>query len=204
MKNSRTLFAMAILLCFILFCSFTAKGEIGDLLSKQPSKEDSAEDFLVPGKGLLKFPADPFFEGFERKMHDAFKSFSGLHGMKFPNFTREMHGYSQGKSDVKIDGDNVVVIMDLPGHSKDSIDLRISNRKLIVSSERKSEQQEEEENRFFRKEISYGNFSRIISLPREIIEEKSIAEFRDGVLRVILPINKNVAVDEKGYKIEIR
>jgi HSP20 family protein len=120
-----------------------------------------------------------------------------------PDLTRSMHGFNQGRTDVRIEDDNVIVLIDLPGHDKDAIDLRLKGNDLIITSERKSEQSQEEKDKFFRREISYGNFSRVIALPRKVIEAKASAAYRDGVLKVTLPIDKTSPLDEKGHKIPI-
>lgn len=180
-------------------------GEIKDVL-KDGKDQPLKEERLMPFEGL-KMPAAPFFDEFEKEMQqmlDSFPSMHGLGGMRMPDLTRSMHGFNQGRTDLRIENDNVIVLIDLPGHSKDSIDLRLNGNDLIVSSERKSEQTEENKDSFFRREISYGNFSRVIALPRKVIETKAVAVYRDGVLKVTLPIDKTSPVDEKGFKIPIQ
>jgi HSP20 family protein len=192
-------------LMFVLILAFSSsslQAEIKDILGNSNEKNQAQDEFTRPF-GAFRMPSDPFFENFEKEMDEMLDSFKGFRGMQLPDFTRKMHGYAQGRSDVRIDGDNVVVIIDLPGHSKESIDLRIRNNELVISSERKSEQSEEEKDKFFKREISYGTFSRVIALPRKIIEKAGRAQFKDGVLKVTLPIDKEAPVDERGYKIEI-
>ncbi len=180
-------------------------GEIKDVLGDEKAPPAKESELMRPF-GALKVPADPFFEDFEKEMHqmfDSFRAMPGFGGMQMPDLTRSMHGFNQGRTDVRIEDDNVIVLIDLPGHNKDAIDLRLKGNDLIITSERKSEQSQEEKDKFFRREISYGNFSRVIALPRKVIEAKASAAYLDGVLKVTLPIDKTSPLDEKGYKIPI-
>lgn len=71
---------------------------------------------------------------------------------------------------------------DLPGVSKDDIQIEIENSQIRVSGERKSENSEKGHI-----EKRYGCFERTISLPQEVDEEGVKAHYRDGVLKVELP-----------------
>ena len=201
---------IALFVCFLAICLIAPalQAEIKDVLGdeKQPKQQQKQQEyknsFLWP-LGGIGMPADPFFDNFEKEMDEMFKSFKGLKGMQMPDVTRNMHGFAQGRSDVRVEGDNLVVVVDLPGHDKDAIDLRIKDDTLVVSSERKSEVSETEKDKFYRREISYGNFSRVIALPRKVIEEKATANYENGVLKVVLPIDNKASKDAEGYRINI-
>ncbi|GAB4267292.1 MAG: Hsp20/alpha crystallin family protein [Candidatus Rifleibacteriota bacterium] len=198
-KNVYLLFA---LLVFGFFAA-NLQGEIKDVLSNDKTSAQQNRDAFVDPFNPLRMPSDPFFKSFEDEMNRMFESFRGFKGLNLPDWTRQMHGFEQGRADVRIEGDNIVVLVDLPGHDKDKIDLRVKGRDLIISSERKSEVSEEEKGKFYRREISYGNFSRVIALPKKVIAEKATAKFKDGVLKVTLPIDKTSPDDENGFKVEI-
>ncbi len=206
---------LSITVLFFVIVAFTSilHGEIKDVLGDDKQQTVTEKDNLMRPFGAFKVPSDPFFDSFEKEMEQMFDSFKNLHDlqdfkglrhMQMPDLTRNMHGFNQGRTDVRIEGDNVIVLVDLPGHSKETIDLRLRGSDLVISSERKSEQSEEEKERFFRREISYGNFSRVIAIPRRVIEAQTSASYRDGVLKVTLPIDKSAPVDDQGYKIPIQ
>jgi HSP20 family protein len=92
----------------------------------------------------------------------------------------------------------------MPGHEKEAIDLRIKDNKLVISSERKSQIEENNGKKIYRREISYGNFSRVIPLPLKVINEKIEASLNNGVLIVTAPIDTTVVEDENGFKIKIK
>lgn len=49
------------------------------------------------------------------------------------------------------------------------------------------------------KETRYGSFSRSFKIPGEVHEDKVEATYKDGVLKVVLPIKE----DSKTKKIEV-
>lgn len=81
----------------------------------------------------------------------------------------------------------VVVTADMiPGVSKKDITLTlITPQALEISCERKEEKQDENEGYFLR-ERRFGCVTRVIPLPRPVLEEGSSASFNNGVLEVHL------------------
>jgi HSP20 family protein len=83
-------------------------------------------------------------------------------------------------------GNDLVVRADLPGLSKDDVNVDIDNGVLAISGERRSEHEEEHQG-YFRSERSYGSFSRNIPLPEGVNDDQVKASFKDGVLEVTMP-----------------
>lgn len=81
----------------------------------------------------------------------------------------------------------VVVTADMiPGVSKKDITLTlITPQALEISCERKEEKQDENEGYFLR-ERRFGSVTRVIPLPRPVLEEGSRASFKNGVLEIHL------------------
>jgi len=92
--------------------------------------------------------------------------------------------------------------VDLPGIKKEDVAITIEDNTLLVSGERKV-RAEIKEGDYYKVESSFGTFSRSFSLPNEIDIENIHAESENGVLEVIIPKLKTVAVD-KVKKIEIK
>jgi HSP20 family protein len=78
------------------------------------------------------------------------------------------------------------VSVELPGMTKDDIELTVDQGRLHVRGEKREEQREEEED-YLRVERSYGSFSRTIPLPSTVEEEDIEASYKDGVLDIHLP-----------------
>ncbi|MFO7251224.1 MAG: Hsp20/alpha crystallin family protein [Actinomycetes bacterium] len=80
--------------------------------------------------------------------------------------------------------DSFVVEADLPGVTKDQIDVQLSDRELIISGEVK---EEERDARMHRRTRRTGEFEFRTMLPGEIDPERVDAKLRDGVLTVTIP-----------------
>jgi len=89
--------------------------------------------------------------------------------------------------DISEDDHGYVLKADLPEMKKDDVRVTVEDGNLCVSGERKSEK-EDQKRKFHRIERSYGNFRRSFTLPEDADSTKVTAEFRDGVLKVHLPI----------------
>lgn len=75
--------------------------------------------------------------------------------------------------------------MDLPGIKSKDIDIQLNDNYLTISGQRAEEKEEKEERgrTYHRAERHSGSFSRSVTLPCEVGEDKVTAEFKDGVLR---------------------
>lgn len=97
------------------------------------------------------------------------------------------------------ENDNEVVIKaELPGLDAKAIDIKLENNVLTLKGERRFEKETKEEN-YHRIEREYGLFSRAFSLPVVVNPEKVIAEYKDGVLKIVLP--KKEEIKPKPIKI---
>ena len=81
--------------------------------------------------------------------------------------------------------DKFIVRAELPGISKDDVQVEIGADQLIVQGQRREEHEEEREG-FYRSERSYGSFYRAVPLPEGVIAESAEASFRDGVLEITM------------------
>ena len=80
----------------------------------------------------------------------------------------------------------IVVKAELPGMERKDITLHLENNVLSLRGERKFEKETKDEN-YHRIERSYGAFSRSFAIPATVDEEKIRAEYKDGVLNIVLP-----------------
>jgi HSP20 family protein len=101
------------------------------------------------------------------------------------NFTTRM--------DVSETGDAIEIRMDLPGVKPEDVDITVENNMLTIRGQRSEEKEEHDKNRQFHSiERRFGSFSRSVGLPTSVNDNDAIAEFNEGVLRVVLPKSEGV------------
>ncbi|MDP1665231.1 MAG: Hsp20/alpha crystallin family protein [Methylobacter sp.] len=87
-----------------------------------------------------------------------------------------------------IDHDNAIEVQAaLPGVKKEDLDVSITNQTVTIRSCTKEEKKEEEKGKFFRREISRGEFQRTLSLPDNVDGDQAKASFKDGILTINIP-----------------
>jgi HSP20 family protein len=94
--------------------------------------------------------------------------------------------------------DAISLTVELPGMSTDDVEISLQNNTLTVRGEKKSEHEEKEKERYMYERF-YGSFQRSFRLPASVQEDAVTAEFRNGVLKVILP----KSIESQGRKIAI-
>jgi HSP20 family protein len=73
----------------------------------------------------------------------------------------------------------------------------------VICGETKRSEEVKEEN-YFRIGRQYGRFQRSFPLPQESIDAKGIkAAFKDGILKVTVPLKESIKGKEKPIEVEI-
>ena len=93
--------------------------------------------------------------------------------------------------DLYADKGNLVDEMNLPGVDPKELDITFQKGTLKVTG-KKIEETELKEKEFYRKEIHRGVFEKIIQLPFEVQGEKTEAHYKDGVLKILMPMKEEV------------
>jgi HSP20 family protein len=83
--------------------------------------------------------------------------------------------------------DELIVRAELPGVSKDDMEVTLTEGTVTIEAHTTKEEKEEEEGKYYRREMSRGDFQRTLALPTEVDEKKARATFADGVLELTLP-----------------
>ena len=174
--------------------------------SQSASSQPSPSSSLAPSQSPT--PAS-------RGRYDPFSMFSEMENMmdrmfggRWPFLTsRQMRRLPQSAGgwtphvDMYQEGNDIVVKAELPGISKDNIDVQIEDGDLVIKGERTSENETNEEN-YYRMERSFGTFYRRLPLPEGVQPDQVSATFKDGVLDVRVP--KPTAGEQSAKKIEVR
>ncbi|MEX0823674.1 MAG: Hsp20/alpha crystallin family protein [Balneolaceae bacterium] len=86
-----------------------------------------------------------------------------------------------------------LIDVEIPGMTKDDIDLNIENNRLTISGERKFEN-EEKNKQYHRVETHYGTFTRSFQLPDNVKKDSINATYKDGIL--------NISIDKSEDKVK--
>jgi HSP20 family protein len=97
-------------------------------------------------------------------------------------------------------GNEFVVRADVPGLSREDLTVEIGDDALTIRGERKYDREEEREG-VFRSERAYGSFYRSVPLPEGAVADSAKANFRDGVLEVVMQAPPQEV--RRGRRIEI-
>jgi HSP20 family protein len=98
----------------------------------------------------------------------------------------------------------VVAEIELPGVDPKNIDVEIKDNALIIEIKRE-DKKEEKEKGYYKKELSRDYHKRAIPLPVEVKEEKTKADYKEGILKIVMPKVKPIKrEDKKGVKVKIR
>lgn len=119
-------------------------------------------------------------------------------------FDRLFNGYEDDKSwlpdlDLSETDKEIIVRAEIPGIEKDDIDITFTDGLLTIKGEKKHEVEEKEEN-YHCIERRYGSFTRTLKLPGDVVHDKIDANYKDGVLKLVIPKPEKVA----PKKIEIK
>jgi HSP20 family protein len=91
--------------------------------------------------------------------------------------------------------DELIVLVALPGASKEKIDLRVTEDSLYVDAKISSR-----EGKYLRREMATMGLKRDIKLPMEVKPEQVKATFKDGILEVHLP--KLVVINAQRVQVD--
>ncbi|KAF0478396.1 HSP20-like chaperone [Gigaspora margarita] len=94
-----------------------------------------------------------------------------------------------------------VVNAELPGVTKEQVNVDVREDTLVISGETKKDEKYKEGNTHVQ-ERRYGSFTRAITLPRNVKANEITAKFENGILEVKLPKDENEK--PSGRKIEIQ
>ncbi|MDD5043789.1 MAG: Hsp20/alpha crystallin family protein [Patescibacteria group bacterium] len=97
-----------------------------------------------------------------------------------------VEGEGQLAVDVYETEEALTVKSTIAGAKPEDIEISVNNDMLTIRGKREAEERVEKENYFYQ-ECYWGNFSRSIILPKPIDINKITAQFKNGVLTIILP-----------------
>ena len=144
----------------------------------------------IKGQELQKAPARALspFEEMDR-MFDQYFRRGWMRPWRFewPSFPEvSLPEMKVPKVDVVDRESEVVVKAEVPGVEKKDLDISVSDNTVTIKGSTRHEEKEEKGD-YYRCEISRGAFSRTVTLPANVDGGKAKANFKDGVLELVLP-----------------
>ncbi len=98
-------------------------------------------------------------------------------------------------ADVIESQDEFIVAVDLPGVDRAALEISLDEGRLVIKGTRTIEAQAQQ-----RSERPHGRFIKTFGVPKSVEEAKIGAEYKDGVLNVILPKKR----EQKSKRVEIK
>jgi len=145
-----------------------------------------------PARELAAWPSDLF--GIQREINRMFEGF-------FKNNRNEDSTLSAWMPAVDIsEHDNEYIVKaELPGVNKEDVKITLESNILTIRGEKKQEKEMKNEN-YHRIERNYGSFQRTFTLPMTVKSDTIGAEYKDGILSVVLPKSE----EAKPKQIEVK
>jgi HSP20 family protein len=155
---------------------------------------------LIPYKQQPSFVANPFYEleKIHRGLNRAFDLSLWGEGDKESSL---LSGLWSPAVDVLDTKDSIIVRAEMPGMSKEDIDITIENNVLSIRGEKK-EKKDYKQDELVRTERFYGMFHRTFTLPSQVATDKVTAKLNDGVLE--LTMLKKEEAKPKHIKVDVK
>ncbi len=142
---------------------------------------------------------DPF-QSFSREMDRLFQNVLS----EFPgrmSLAERSFGAFMPQIDVKETEKEFRITAELPGMEQKDVEVTLENGVLRIKGE-KREEHTEEKGDFYRSERQYGAFERAIPLADDLDIDKAKAEFKKGVLSIVLPKSENARSNRRTIPVE--
>ena len=174
------------------------------------SKEENEEEVKPSKKRAIErlYPSE-LVQAFDEFLEDRGKDFmrpwrplrlrGGPWRGAWPIMTRRLEAYA----DLIDTGKEYQICAEVPGISKDKLEVTINRDGIEISGKTETESEREEEKDFIVRERSYREIYKSLTFPQEVVPEKAEATLKDGVLEVKIP-KKSPAPKPKGHKVEIK
>ena len=99
------------------------------------------------------------------------------------------------------DKDDLVVKAELPGVTKQDLEVRLADNRLTISAEKKRETEKQDKGRYLA-EVGYGRCVRTLELPAGIMADKAKASLKNGLLEIRIPRTEEAKRKEVKISVE--
>jgi len=171
-------------------------------MRKGEPKKDTDEHDLARREDVY-WRMDPF-RNFDRFFEEFFRDFRDEFGSRFwgPHMWSRSGGLAKRtpSMDLKDTGKEYVLTADMPGVSKEDIDITVHEDSVEIEAKKEVDKEEGEEGYYYR-ERSGASYYRRIPLPEDVDAENAQGKLTDGVLELTLP--KLKPTETKTHKVKL-
>ena len=160
----------------------------------------------TPGTSITKRREQ---EGLERGIDDMFSEFRS----SFDDLMRPFFPIAEIEQELRLptryaqidlidNGDSFTINAELPGFTKDQVDVQINMDGVAINAECREEKEKKRKN-YLHRERAYSSLQRFIAFPEEVDPSKVEGSMKDGVLELKVP-KKEPKPEEKPRKVELK
>ena len=174
-----------------------------------PEKKEIVESPAKGERAIVQRPAkeselvrgfDSIFEEFRRSFDDLMSPFMPVR--TFLPWSIETIPIRAPLIDVIDEGNQYTINTELPGFSKEDVDIQLNKNFMVLKAEKKAEKEEKSEN-YLHRERSYSSCQRRVNFPEEVDPSKVEGTMEDGVLKLKIP-KKEPKPEEKLTKVRLK
>lgn len=142
---------------------------------------------------------DSIFEEFHRSVDNLMRPYFPL---EYPRDYAGTRMVQYAPLDLIDEGDHYKVHVELPGMTKNDVEVNITPEGLSIRANKQEETEKKEKN-YLHRERYYTSFRRDISFPEEVDPQKAAGTMTNGILELTIP-RKKPKPEEQPRKIEIK
>ncbi len=95
--------------------------------------------------------------------------------------------YRKPLSDMRETDKEIIALIEMPGMNKEDIYVEVKDNALEIKAERKQEIEETDEEERYSYKKDFSGFYKKLLLPENVDAQKAEAEYKNGILEIIVP-----------------
>jgi len=174
---------------------------------EKPERKSTDVVPITPGSSLTTRRGQSLFERDIDSIFDDFrKSFDIMMRPYFPFEMRVLEPAAfpvrYAPLDIIDEGDHYLVHAELPGFTKENVEVQINSDGLSIRAKKETEKEDKKKN-YLHRERAYSSFERSVSFPEDVNPGKAEGSMKDGILELKVP-KKEPKPEAKPRKIELK
>jgi HSP20 family protein len=174
---------------------------------EKPERKTTEIIPTTPGSSLSTWRRPSLFDRDVDAIFDDFRhSFDVMMRPYFPFGTRmqefSMFPVRYAPLDLIDEGPHYSIHAELPGFTKDDVDVQINSDGMSIRAKKETEKEEKKKN-YLHRERAYSAFERMVSFPEEVDPGKAEGKMNNGILELKIP-KKEPKPEAKTRKLELK